>query len=288
MSSAATATAAISVVSLSPALGAEIRGVELSRPIDAATKAAIYRAWLDHLIILFRGQTLAEMDQVRFTEIFGAPGIRPRPKEFRAESDQLHPTVMLISNIRENGRPIGSLPDGEMMFHHDMMHIATPDKATLLYAIEVPSVGGNTMFANMYKAYETLPPLLKERLEGLRAHVHYHYGSVQRGDDKGTPAFGASEHPVIWTHPETGRKAVYVNRLMTDHIIGMDRAESDALLEEVFNHCEQRQFVYEHVWRVGDLLMWDNRCSMHARTDFPATERRLLRRTTVQGNDRPG
>jgi len=286
MSSAA-ATAAIEVVPLGPALGAEIRGVDLTRPIDDRTKAAIYRAWLDNLIILFRGQELAEMDQVRFTEIFGTPGIRPRPKEYRAESEDLHPTVMLISNIRQNGRPIGSLPDGEMMFHHDMMHIATPDKATMLYAIEVPSIGGNTMFANLYKAYETLPADLKARLEGRRAYVHYHYGSVQRGDDKGTPAFGSSEHPVVWTHPETGRKAVYVNRLMTAHIVGMDKAESDALLEAVFNHCEQRQFVYEHVWRPGDLVMWDNRCSMHARTDFPETQRRLLRRTTVQGNDRP-
>ncbi|MGE0743899.1 MAG: TauD/TfdA dioxygenase family protein [Rhodospirillales bacterium] len=277
----------IEVVPLSPAIGAEIRGVDLTKPIDAATKRAVYQAWLDNVIVLFRGQNLAEMDQIRFTEIFGTPGIRPRPKEFRAESDDLHPATMLISNIRENGKPIGSLPDGEMMFHHDMMHIDTPDKATLLYAIEVPSVGGNTMFANMYKAYETLPQRLKDKLAGRRAYVHYHYGSTQRGDGKGTPAFGKSEHPVVWTHPETGRKAVYMNRLMTHHIIDMDPAESEALIAAVCDHCENRAFVYEHRWRPGDLVMWDNRCSTHARTDFPETERRLLRRTTVQGQDRP-
>jgi len=277
----------ISVVPLSPALGAEIRGVDLSKPIDAATKAAIHRVWLDNVIVLFRDQTLAEIDQVNFTAIFGEVGIRPRPKEFRPESNDLHPTIMLISNIRENGRPIGSLPDGEMMFHHDMIHIATPDKATCLYAMELPRVGGNTLFANMYKAYDTLPAHIRDRLQGRKAYHHYHYGSTIKGDDRGVPAFGDSTHPVFWRHPETGRTAIYVNRLMTQHVIDMPRAESDALLAAVFDHCERPEFVYEHRWRIGDLVMWDNRCSMHARTDFPETERRLLRRTTVRGADVP-
>jgi len=277
----------IAVVPLSPAIGAEIRGVDLMRPVDAATRAAIHRAWLDHVIILFRDQKLSEGDQVAFTELFGEVGIRTRPKDLRPEAQTLHPTVMLISNIRENGKPIGSLPDGEMMFHHDTIHIKTPDKATCLYAMELPSRGGNTLFANLYKAYDALPARIRDRLADKKAHHHYNYGTTVKGDRRGTEAFGESVHPVFWRHPETGQRAVYVDRLMTEYVLDIARAESDALLAEIFDHCERPEFVYEHQWRVGDLVMWDNRCSMHARTDFPETERRLLRRTTVRGHDVP-
>jgi taurine dioxygenase len=194
---------------------------------------------------------------------------------------------MLISNIREDGEPIGALPDGEMMFHHDTIHAEVPSKGTLLYGIEIPSKGGNTIFANGYVAYETLDPHVRDRLEGRTAQHVYNYGSVQKGDGKGTPAVGAAAHPVFRTHDETGRKAVYVNRLMTETVVGLERDESDRLLAAVFDNAEKMAFTYEHVWRVGDLILWDNRCSSHARTDFSAGERRLLLRTTVQGTFRP-
>jgi alpha-ketoglutarate-dependent taurine dioxygenase len=194
---------------------------------------------------------------------------------------------MLISNIRENGEPIGALPDGEMMFHHDMIHAEVPSKATLLYSVEIPSTGGNTLFASGYAAYETLDPAARARLEGRKAQHHYNYGSTSRGDGKGTEAFAESVHPVFRTHEDTGRKAVYVNRLMTMRIIDLPDDESTRLLNVLWDHSEQRQFVYEHVWRKGDLLLWDNRCSSHARTDFPSTERRLMLRTTVKGTVRP-
>ncbi len=197
------------------------------------------------------------------------------------------PGIMLISNIRENGEPIGALPDGEMMFHHDMIHKEIPSKATLLYSVEIPSYGGNTLFASGYAAYETLDPAIRAPLEGKRALQHYNYGSTQRGDDRGVEAFNECIHPVFRTHEDTGRKAVYVNRLMTVKVEGMDSGQSTRLLNAVFDHAENPEFVYSHVWRTGDLILWDNRCSSHARTDFPSTERRLMLRTTVKGTVRP-
>ena len=201
---------------------------------------------------------------LRFAECFG-----PLAKVVNVQSTTGHPSVMLISNIRKDGKPIGALPDGEMQFHTDQCYLERPAMASMLYAIEVPSVGGDTLFANAYSAYETLPADIKRKL-------------VKRGTRlrDGVPHY---VHPVVRTHPGTGRKALYVNRLMTLAIEGMPEAESDELLNLLFDHQEQRQFVYEHVWRVGDMLMWDNRCTLHARSDFSSAERRLMRRIAVLG-----
>ena len=278
----------LSIRALSPIIGAEIIGLDLRNEMDQETIDEIQRIWLDHLIVLFRDQHLAQEDLVRFTCYFGEQGKIARPKKYQtAGQNDLLRDIMLISNIRENGEPVGALPDGEVMFHHDMLHAEIPHKATLLYSVEIPSTGGNTLFANCYAAYEILPPEVREPLEGRRASHHYNYGSTQKGDNRGTPAFSESVHPVFRTHEETGRKAVYVNRLMTEGVVDMPKEESDRLLARVFDHSEQRDFVYEHVWRKGDLIMWDNRCSMHARTDFPSSERRLLWRTTLKGDTRP-
>jgi taurine dioxygenase len=278
----------IDVVPLTPNIGAEIRGVDLRDELDAETVAAIRDAWLDHIVILIRDQRFDKDDQVRFTNHFGEIGVLARPKQYRTSGhDDMPDGMMLISNVRENGEPIGALPDGEMMFHHDMLHAETPHAATLLYAVEIPSEGGNTLFASGYAAYDTLPEDVREPLEGRKAFHHYNYGSVQKGDGKGTPAFSKSVHPVFRTHSETGRKAIYVNRLMTEGIVDMPEDQGSALLERLFDHSERDEFVYEHTWRHGDLLMWDNRCSMHARTDFPAGERRLLWRTTIASDERP-
>ncbi|MED5461309.1 MAG: TauD/TfdA family dioxygenase, partial [Pseudomonadota bacterium] len=273
---------------LTPKIGAEIRGVDLRDNLDDETVAAIRNAWLEHAVVLFRDQDLGKDDQVRFTTQFGNVGILARPKQYRTSGhDDMPDGMMLISNVRENGEPIGALPDGEMMFHHDMLHADIPHTATLLYAVEIPSIGGNTLFASGYAAYDTLPEDVRAPLEGQKAFHHYNYGSVQKGDGKGTPAYSKSVHPVFRTHSETGRKAIYVNRLMTEGIVDMPTEQSSALLERLFDHSERAEFVYEHVWRTGDLLMWDNRCSMHARTDFPGGERRLLWRTTIASDERP-
>tara|TARA_R110000868_G_scaffold4155_55_gene25722 strand:+ start:10868 stop:11713 length:846 start_codon:yes stop_codon:yes gene_type:complete len=279
---------ALKIRKLSPHIGAEIQDIDLNAEQSAETIAAINQAWFDNIILLFRGQNLSPERQVHVTEWFGEMGELARPKEFFPKGYEALPDgVMLISNIRENGEPIGALPDGEMMFHHDMMHADEPHKATMLNAVEIPSHGGNTLFASGYAAYETLPDDIRAPLEGRKAFHHYNYGSVKKGDGKGTPAFSESSHPVFRTHDDTGKKAIYVNRLMTEGVVDMDQAEADRLLAAVFDHSENPDFVYEHVWQVGDLLLWDNRCSMHARTDFPETERRLLLRTTVAGEGRP-
>ena len=278
----------LDVVPLTRHIGAEIRGIDLRERPDEETVKAIYQAWLDHLVIIFPRQELSQEDLLRATGFFGELAELSRPAKYRPKGySRLLPGIMMISNIRENGEPIGALPDGEMMFHHDMIHAEVPSKGTLLYSVEIPSAGGNTLFASGYAAYDTLDPEIRRRLEGHRAMHHYNYGSTQRGDDRGTEAFAESMHPVFRTHEDTGRKAVYVNRLMTVGVEGMPQAESEPLLEAVFDHSEKREFVYEHVWRVGDLLLWDNRCSTHARTDFPSTERRLMLRTTVVGTTKP-
>ena len=275
----------LEVVPLSRHIGAELRGLDLSKPLNEADVAAINKAWLDHIVILFRGQTLTQEDQIRLTEYFGPVGALGRPPKFFPPGfKSLLPGVMMISNIRENGEPIGALPDGEMMFHHDMIHHALPHDGTMLYSLEIPDHGGDTLFASGYAAYETLDPALKARLEGRRAFHAYNYGSTQRGDSRGVDAQARSLHPVFRTHDRTGRKSTYVNRLMTVGVEGMDDAESAPLLEALFDHTEKPEFVYTHQWRVGDVLLWDNRCSTHARTDFPADQRRLMLRTTVAGN----
>jgi taurine dioxygenase len=276
------------IVPLTKHIGAELRGIDLREKPDDETIRAIYQAWLDHLVIVLPGQQLSQEDLIRATGYFGEIGELHRPPKFFPKGyDKLLPGIMMISNIRENGEPIGALPDGEMMFHHDMIHAEVPSKGTLLYSVEIPSAGGNTLFASGYAAYDTLDPAIRDKLEGRKALHHYNYGSVQKGDNKGTEAFGECVHPVFRTHEDTKRKAVYVNRLMTVKVLDMPEDESRQLLNAVFDHAEKKEFVYEHVWRLGDLLLWDNRCSSHARTDFPSTERRLMLRTTVKGTVRP-
>jgi alpha-ketoglutarate-dependent taurine dioxygenase len=276
---AAATAAALAWRPLSPALGAEILGVDLRSESDDRVFTRIEQIWHQSLVILLRDQELSEDDEVRFAQKFGPPAKIHTPQFVRG-----HPAVMLISNIREDGKPIGALPDGEMHFHTDQCHQERPAMASMLYALEVPSAGGNTLFANGYKAYETLPDGIKRRIDGCKALNAYDYdtAAMKRGTRiaEGVPSF---VHPVVRTHPATGRKALYVNRLMTVRIEGLPTPESDELLDMLFDHQERREFIYEHVWRPGDLLMWDNRCALHARTDFSPAERRLMRRVTILG-----
>jgi taurine dioxygenase len=269
-------------------IGCEVSGIDLREPVPPAAAAAIYQAWLDHGVLLFRDQQLEQEDLIRVTGIFGEFAPLGRPKHTLPSGfSKILPNIMLISNIRENGETIGALPDGEMLFHHDTIHRDEPHKATLLYSVEIPTYGGDTLFASGTAAYDSLDPAMKEKLEGLRAVNYYVYNSVKRNDKQAVDASSQAVHPVVRTHEETKRKALYVNRLMSVRIEGMEEAESDALLNFLFDHSEKPEFVYTHVWRKGDLIVWDNRCSSHARTDFPADQRRLLLRTTVKGTCRP-
>jgi taurine dioxygenase len=189
-----------------------------------------------------------------------------------------------VTNIKVDGQPIGAFGDGEFWFHIDSGYSARPYKYTFLYALELPSRGGNTMFSNMYKAYEAVPATLKKELKGKKAlHIHEYNRAKQAnasGDISNIPHYS---HPVFVTHPDTGRKTMFVDRLMTTRIEGISRDESDAILAQLYEIGERREFIFEHEWKLGDFLMWDNRCTIHARTDFPKEERRLLRRCTVEG-----
>jgi taurine dioxygenase len=264
---------------LTPAIGAEILGIDLSKPMSDGVFAKILDTWHRNNVILFRDQHLTEDDQVRFGERFGPPAVS-HTRRFTTKN----PAVMLISNIRENGHVIGALPDGEMNFHTDQCHQERPAMASMLYSLEVPSTGGNTLFANAYLAYETLPDAVKRQVEGRKALNAYDYdnASTIRGT-KLRDGIPSCWHPIVRTHPATGRKALYVNRLMTVAIEDMEEAKGNDLLNALFDHQENPKFVYEHVWRPHDVLLWDNRCTLHARTDFSAAERRLMRRLTILG-----
>ncbi len=282
-------TVKLDTVPLSPHIATEIRGLDLAKPLDGATIAALRRLWLDRAVLLFRGQTFTQEDLLRFAGYFGEVGKRGLSgKAIPSALGGVHPDIMFISNIRKDGKTIGALPDGEMNFHHDMIQTEIPHIASLLYAIEVPSYGGDTCFASGHAAYDTLDPEIKARLEGKRAFHHYQYGSQKRGEPgRASDLVDEFAHPVFRTHEENGRKAIYVNRLMSLKIEDMEEPESSELLAALFDHAEKDEFVYRHQWKVGDLVIWDNRNSMHARTDFPSDQRRLMWRTQVRGTQRP-
>jgi taurine dioxygenase len=268
------------------ALGAEIGGIDLSASIPPGVLAEIRAAWLDHLVLRFRGQSLTDPQLLEFSRNFGEldpPGPNPLGRPFLAD----HPEMNVISNIKANGVPIGGLGDGEAIWHADMTYVERPPKAAILYAIEIPPAGGDTYWANMYAAYETLPDRLKERIQGREA-VHdatYNSAGVMRKgykevtDPRTAPG---ARHPLARTHPETGRKSLYLGRRRNSYVLGLDLHESEALLDELWAHATQPRFTFRQQWRVGDLMVWDNRCTLHRRDAFDPRARRLLHRTQVK------
>jgi taurine dioxygenase len=284
-----TDTATFEVLKLDAPLGAEIIGLDLRKKMAPADVQMVLQAWYDNQVVVFRDQDLTPQQLVDFTAQLGEPGVPRMPSQtVRDIIPDLPPEVMIVSNVRIDGKPLGLPHDGEMWFHSDMCYVEIPHIATMLYAVELPSSGGNTMFADMYAAYDKLRPEIRNRLDGKKAlQVHDYKRTERPGRDLDLTQVGNYAHPVFITHPETGKKAVYVNRVMTARIEDMETTESDALLEELFSVAEDRSIVYEHVWRPGDLVIWDNRCITHARTDFPGNERRLLRRTTLVGTQAP-
>jgi taurine dioxygenase len=275
----------IDIRPLSPAIGIDVTGIDLRAELGGASFARIRQAWEENGIALFRGQSLDENEQVRFAGRFGPLGARVN--DLDPDKGGSHPAILYVSNVRVNGKVTGILPDGEMFFHSDTCYMERPAMASMLYAIEVPSIGGNTLFANGFRAYDALPETLKQRLTGRLALNVYDYDGAPRHRASALPE-GVKQfaHPVFRTHGPTGRKALYVNRLMTWSLLGLPEAESRETLEFLFAHQEKPEFVYEHVWRPGDAMLWDNRSCLHARTGFDPAERRRLRRVTLQG-DRP-
>jgi taurine dioxygenase len=280
----------IKVTPTEKALGAEISGIDLKTITDAEF-LVLYSAWLDHSVVLLRGQSLTDADLIAFSRRLGGLDIAPNQETGRRYVEG-HPEIYVVSNVIENGVPIGSLGAGEAAWHTDMSYLEDPPKASMLYAIEIPPEGGNTYFASMYRAYELLPDALKQRLTGLTIKHDATYNSggfVRHGvapvDD---PAQSPGVfHPLVCTHPETGRKLIYLGRRRNAYIGGLSLAESEALLDEVWNYATREDVVWGHEWRVGDVVLWDNRCTMHRRDPFDPTTRRILHRTQVKGETRP-
>jgi len=281
---------AIHIKKIGEALGAEVSGVDASKPVSADTFAAIRKAWLDNLVIRFRGQKLTDPQMLEFSRLFGEldpPGPNPYGKPFLPR----HPEMNVISNVKEDGVPIGGLGDGEAIWHSDMTYVDTPPSAALLYALELPAEGGDTYWANMYLAYEALPADMKKRIEGLKA-IHdatYNSAGIKRKgyDDVTDPrrAPGA-HHGLVRRHPETGRKCLFLGRRRNSYIVGLPLEESEVLLDALWAHATQPRFAFCQQWQVGDLMIWDNRCTLHRRDPFDPNARRVMHRTQIKG-DRP-
>jgi len=276
---------AVRIIPTGAALGAEIRGVDL-RAIDEPTFEVIYRAWLDRQVLLFRDQVLSDLDLIAFSRRFGDLDHAPVQENGR-RSVEGHPEIYVVSNVVENGVAIGSLGSGEAVWHTDMSYLPRPPKASLLYALEVPDAGGDTWFCSMSRAFDVLPGELRERLLKLRVKHDGTYNSggyVRAGvvatDDPRT-APGAL-HPIVYPHPETGRAGLYLGRRRNSYVDGLPADESDALLDRVWALATDESLVWRHHWRVGDLVMWDNRNTMHRRDPFDDSDRRVMHRTQVR------
>ena len=283
------ATAHASTIEIIPtgaALGAEVNGVDL-RDIDDAAFAAIHRAWIDHQVVLFRDQHLDDTALIAFSRRFGDLDHAPIQENGRRFVDG-YPEIYVVSNVIENGVAIGSLGAGEAVWHTDMSYLDAPPKASMLYAIEIPPCGGNTGFSTMYGAYEALPASLRQRITGMRVKHDGTYNSggyVRQGvtpTDNPIDAPGTF-HPLVCTHPESGRRGLYLGRRRNAYIEGLSLAESEALLDEIWDYATRDALTWYNVWRVGDLVLWDNRCTMHRRDPFDASARRVMHRTQIKG-----
>ena len=283
-------THAAQIIPSGQALGAEIRNLDL-RNLSDSEFDSIHDAWLNHLVVLLRAQQLTDEDLIRFSRRLGNLDWAPVQETGRRFVEG-HPEIYVVSNVIENGVPIGSLGAGEAVWHTDMSYLETPPKASLLYALEVPRAGGNTYFCNMYLAYEHLPASLKRRASGLQVKHDGTYNSggyVRQGltavnDPITSPG---AYHPLVVTHPETGRRALYLGRRRNAYLGGLSLVESEALLDELWSYATRDEIVWHNEWQAGDVVLWDNRCTMHRRDPFDPQSRRILHRTQIQGGIPP-
>jgi taurine dioxygenase len=278
---------AMSIEPLAPHIGARVDGIDLGAPVSDEDADALRHALVDRLVLVFRGQDLSEAYQIRFCALFGPISRHLRPAGLRTEADDTPPAVMMVTNERRDGKPVGYLPDGELMFHTDSCFREIPQRAVSLYGIAVTRDGGRTKFASACRLYDTLPDDLKAELAGRRAVNAYEFGVTV----KTVPAFDRSKwphfaHPVIARDERDGRTYLYANELMTEEIEGLDAGRNREILDRLFAHVRNSPDSYVHVWARGDLVLWDNRRALHARTDFPADQARKLRRVPID-DDRP-
>jgi taurine dioxygenase len=272
-------------------LGSELCGVDLSKPLSEHDRLAIGEALDRHLVIVARDQHLSDPQLLAFSANFGEldpPGPNPYGEPFNKQ----FPEINVISNVVENGRPIGNLGAGEAVWHADMTYVEVPPKAAVLHALEIPPEGGgNTYFADMYAAYEAIPSELKQAVEGKRL-VHdasrNSAGLLRKGykEVRDVRETVGATHPIVRTDPRTGRRGLFLGRRPNSYIVGLEVAESEALLDAIWAHATQVRFTMCHEWRVGDLLMWNNPAVLHRRDSFDENARRVMHRTQIKGAER--
>jgi taurine dioxygenase len=280
----------LSIRPLSRACGAEVSGLELTRPLASDLVQELHRALGEHGILLFRGAQLTPEQHIAFSRHFGALATHV-VGEFNLPG---HPEIFIVSNVKEDGKLKGAVYAGQY-WHSDLSYMPKPSLGSLLLCREIPEIGGDTMWANMYLAYDTLSEVMKNFLGGLKAvhdysHAYDTYFAHLKERPPLTPEQRAKtppvEHPMVRTHPVTGRKALYVNPGFTTRILGMAHEESQPILDFLSRHSTRPEFIYRHRWQVRDLIFWDNRCTMHyALSDYDFTVRRHMHRTTLAGDE---
>jgi len=270
------------------ALGAEVLGLDLSLPLGGEDFARLHRAHLMHHVLVFRDQHITPGQQVAFSRRFGRLQIHVL-RQFQLPAQ---PEILIVSNIRENGQPVG-LGDAGHFWHSDLSYKETPSLGSMLHAQELPGTGGDTLFANQHTAWEQLPAHLRRAVEHAKAEHSYlaRYADLQKKSpwrpnltqaqvDEVKPVV----HPVVRTHPETGRKALFVSEHFTTRIVGLPEDESRALLDQLFDHGTRPEHIYRHKWQPHDMVFWDNRSLMHLAAGCPDDQRRKLYRTTIEGD----
>ena len=273
------------------ALGADIVGLDVKNDINDAVFSQILDAWHDHNVLRFRGQDLDDDALAEFSQRFGVLDMAPTGRG-GSPFDPTRPEITVLSNIVVDGKPMGALGNSELVWHQDMSYNDLPPKASLLYGIEVPEEGGETLFYNLYKAYEMLPGDLAKRIEGLSCKhdaTRNSSGELRHGYDE---AYSNEErpgavHPLVVRHPGSGRTALYLGRRPNAWIVGLSDAESEQLLDDLWGHIERHDFSWVQHWRKGDLVIWDNRCTLHRRNSLDPSTRRMMHRTQVRDEARP-
>ena len=283
----------ITVIPRHPALGAEVRGIDMRRPIDGATRQAVVDAWTAHLVLVFPDQDVTDQEHVAFTRHFGEPEIFHQTS-LNLRSDRVR-EIFLVSNVDENDRlmepaePSQKQLSSARQWHTDSSYRPMPSVGSLLHGIEISRTGGITQFINMYKVYEELPEGLRRQVEGRKARHDFSMLSRVVGSppptDEEKAAMPPVWHPMVRKHPVTGRKCLYISSIYNDAVEGMEEGPARRLIEELSAFAAQPKYMYRHEWEPHDVLMWDNRCTVHAVTPHDPTERRVMHRTTIVGNE---
>ena len=300
---AANTLAALRVVPSGAALGAEMQGVDFSLVVPEEVKAALRKAWADHMVLLIRGQSLDDEQLLATSAIFGPPH-DAASRKYHLDAGQAvdnaymvskHPSITIISNLGPGGKPVmdnGGLGSYEVVWHTDNSYVKVPPAGSMLYSLEVPEDGGgDTSFNNQYLAYEELPEELKRAIEG-KYQVHdssrNSAGVLRPGVKLPTKPeeVEGPAHPLVRVHPVTGKRALYLGRRRvwpSNYIVGIPNDESERLLDQLWAHATQPKYAWTHKWHIGDVVLWDNRCCMHYRTEVDVTQRRVMHRTTIKG-----